>query len=300
MHYKLEIILFGHILNPLWKSRAERRRIRGEVTIRAVCRHLGAYTDFIRTLKPDAGQTAQAGPDRIFSIWFQGEDAAPEVVKACWRSVRANCPQELVVLDSANIFQWIDLPEHIVKKWREGRMRPAHFSDICRLALLSRYGGLWLDATDYIPAPLPEWLWQSDFFVYMSGSKLQGWYSYVQNCFIRAKAGNFLARAWLRLICEYWAREDKPLDYFIHQMLFKKLVENNGYAAELFSAMPKIDQDPTHTLWFGSGADKYRKEDWDAASAAALFQKTEYKSELAKSPTPGSNVWHLINSYSNV
>jgi len=301
MNYKLEleIVLFGHILNPLWKSRAERRRIRGEATLRAVNRHLDEYIDYIRTLKPGDGQSP-AGPERIFSLWFQGEDSAPELVKTCWRSVRANCPQELVVLDSANIFQWIDLPEHIVKKWRTGRMRPAHFSDICRLALLSRYGGLWLDATDYLPAPLPDWLWQSEFFLYMSGSKLQGWYSYVQNCFIRAKAGNFLADAWLRLICEYWAREDRSLDYFIHQLLFKKLVENNAYAAELFSAMPKIDQDPTHRLWFGSGAEKYSKADWDAETSAAMFQKTEYKSALAQSPAPGSNAWHLINSYPNV
>ncbi len=297
MNYKLEIILFGHILNPLWKSHAERRRIRGEVTRRAVDRRLDSYLDFIRDLRPES-QPKPCVPEteRIFSIWFQGEDAAPELVKACWRSVRKNCPQELVVLDSSNIFQWIDLPEHIVRKWREGGFRPAHFADICRLALLERYGGLWLDATDFVPAPLPDSLWQNDFFVYMSGRTQTGWYSFIQNCFIRAKAGNFLISAWLRLIYEYWSREDKPLDYFIHQLLFKKLVENNDCAAKLFSAMPKIDQDATHTIWFGSGAEEYRKEDWDALTAAAMFQKTEYKSALAKSPQPLSNAWHLIHS----
>lgn len=293
---ELEIALFGHLLNPLWKSRAERRRIRGEVTARAVSRHLDAYTDFIRDLKPET-QQFPAGPERIFSIWLQGEQAAPELVKACWRSVGAHCPQELVVLDSESIFRWIDLPEHIVKKWREGKMRPAHFSDICRLALLSRYGGLWLDATDYIPASLPEWLWESDFFVYMSGSEQTGgWYAFIQNCFIRARAGNFLASAWFRLICEYWRREDRPVDYLIHQLLFKKLVENNALASELFSAMPRIGQEPTHELWFGAGDLEYRREDWDAICAGAMFQKTEYKSSRALSPIPGSNAYHLIHN----
>jgi hypothetical protein len=296
MNYKLEIILFGHILNPLWKSHAERRRIRGEVTRRAIDRRLDSYIDFIRDLRTEA-EHEPCGPERIFSIWFQGEDAAPELVKACWRSVRKNCPQELVVLDSESIFQWIDLPEHIVRKWREGKMRPAHFSDFCRLALLSRYGGLWLDATDYVPSPLPEWLWQSDFFVYMSGSeKTGGWYAFIQNCFIRAKAGNFLASAWFRLICEYWRREDKQVDYLIHQLLFKKLVEHNALASELFSAMPKISQEPTHELWFGAGDGEYRREDWDAICAGAMFQKTEYKSARAISPILGSNAYHLIHN----
>lgn len=30
MNYKVEIIIKGHILNPFWKSRLERRHRRGE------------------------------------------------------------------------------------------------------------------------------------------------------------------------------------------------------------------------------------------------------------------------------
>ena len=315
---KAEIVLRGHILNPLWSSRLERRRTRGEAIQRAVCRYLESYRGFIAGLAPEGverglslcRETAQAhageqsqpvtdGEDasrHIFSIWFQGEAAAPPLVKACWESIRRSCPEPLTVLDSETIFEWIRLPEHIVRKWKEGKIRPAHFADICRLALLEEYGGVWVDATDYVSAPFPEWLWECDFFVYMSGERQRGCHSFIQNCFIRAKKGSFLAGAWLSLIYEYWKREDGPMDYFIHQLLFKMLVENNALATREFEAMPHLCQDPTHEVWFAHGAEPFYPEKWAAMTSAALFQKTEFKSVLATSPAPGTNAYHLINS----
>lgn len=150
MHYNLEIILFGHLLNPIWKSRLERRKIRGEVTRKAILHYLEPYKDFIRNLKPQQTNLGAEDKERIFSIWLQGENAAPEAVKACGKSVRAKSSKELVILDQETISEWISLPEHITRKWKEGKIRPAHYADICRVALLVEYGGLWLDATDYV------------------------------------------------------------------------------------------------------------------------------------------------------
>jgi len=299
MNYKLRIIIKGHILNPIWKTRGERRRIRGEATRRAVDSHLDSYLDFIRRLRPE-GEATESGKseERIFSIWLQGEESAPPIVKACWNSIRTNCTQELVVLDATDIDSWIELPEHIKRKWETGKFRPAHFADICRLALLVKYGGLWADATDFIPHPLPRRLWDADFFVYMSGNVQTGWYAFIQNCFIRSKRGNFLASAWLELIYEYWRREDSAADYFIHQMLFRKLVENNETAAELFRVMPKINQDATHTVWFQYGKCPYDKKMWDALTSAAMFQKTEYKSGMSKTPEAGSFAEHMLHTSS--
>lgn len=296
MNPKLYILIHGHLLNPFWMKRSVRRRVRGMATLKAVDSYLDRYVPFISGLMPSTA-AASPEPERIFSIWFQGEHDAPEVVKACWRSIRANCSQELVILDSNTVFDWISLPECVVGKWKSGRMRPAHFADICRLALLKQYGGLWLDATDYVSAEFPDWLWKEDFFVYMSGEKQRGWYSFVQNCFIRARQNNFLICAWLDLMLEYWSNEDKAMDYFIHQMLFKKLVENNFAAREQFDRMPKINQDLTHELWFYHGKDSYDAVLWEAITSSALFQKTEYKSAMSRKPEPGSNAAYLLSSF---
>ena len=38
-----QIILFGHILNPFWKSRIERRKIRTDLTAKIVTRYFKRY-----------------------------------------------------------------------------------------------------------------------------------------------------------------------------------------------------------------------------------------------------------------
>lgn len=321
------IVLRGHVLNWPWRSRLERRRARGAATRDAVCAYLDRYVpEFLGmpyTPAADAGQTAPYGsgqpvPDspgqtapgnpiqpvsgdsckeRIFSIWLQGEQSAPDIVKACWRSIRANSSRELVVLDSGSLGDWIELPEHVTDKWRQGLIKPAHFTDICRVALLYRYGGYWMDATDFLPAELPEWIDDRDFFVYMSGERLRGWYAYIQNCFIRARRGNYLLALWLNAMLVYWSHEDSAIDYFVHQLLFMKAVESDPRAAELFAAMPKIVQDPTHELWFGNASKPFDPELFRSLTAAAAFQKTEYRSSDAVSPRPGSFADAMMKMY---
>ena len=324
---KAEIVLRGHILNWPWRSRLERRRARGAATRDAVCAYLDRYvSEFLGmpyTPAEDAGQPApygsgqpvpgspaqpvpdsfgqaspgDSGKERIFSIWLQGEQSAPDIVKACWRSIRANSSRELVVLDSGSIGDWIELPPHVTDKWRRGLIKPAHFTDICRVALLYRYGGYWMDATDFLPAELPEWIDDRDFFVYMSGERLRGWYAYIQNCFIRARRGNYLLALWLNAILVYWSHEDSAIDYFVHQLLFMKAVGSDPRAAELFAAMPKIVQDPTHELWFGNASKPFDPELFRSLTAAAAFQKTEYRSSDAVSPRPGSFADAMMKMY---
>ena len=321
------IVLRGHVLNWPWRSRLERRRARGAATRDAVCAYLDRYVpEFLGmpyTPAADAGQTAPYGsgqpvPDspgqtapgnpiqpvsgdsckeRIFSIWLQGEQSAPDIVKAYWRSIRANSSRELVVLDSGSFGDWIDLPPHVTGKWKRGLIKPAHFTDICRVALLYRYGGYWMDATDFLPAELPEWIDDRDFFVYMSGERLRGWYAYIQNCFIRARRGNYLLALWLNAMLVYWSHEDSAIDYFVHQLLFRKAVGSDPRAAELFAAMPKIVQDPTHELWFGNASRPFDPELFRSLTAAAAFQKTEYRSSDAVSPRPGSFADAVMKMY---
>ncbi len=293
----LKIIVKGHILNWPWRSHQERRKVRGIATSEAVCEYLSRHIGFIRSIKEDE-TVCRNGEERIFSIWFQGEDKAPDIVKACFRSMRANCSQELVVLDETTLRDWIELPDYIIRKRDEGRIRPAHFADICRVELLYRYGGVWLDATDFVTSPVPDTIMNEDFFIYMSGTKRKGWYSFVQNCFFRARKGSFLLKAWRDAIYEYWRNEDGAADYFVHQLLFKTVVENNETAAEYFARMPKVEQDPTHNVWL-----KYRSTPFDAKlfeelTADSFYQKTEYKSKDAREPVKGSFSDVMQNMYS--
>lgn len=287
MAVQAEVIFRGHILNWMWRPRMLRRQVRGEVTRQAVGRYLDRYVPKTLPPLPDSAP-GRAGQEKIYSIWLQGEDNAPEIVRACWRSVRANCSQELVVLDEARLFSMLDLPGYIVSKYQAGHINRAHFSDICRVELLYRYGGIWIDATDFVTQDFPQWLQDEDFFIYLSGDYVSGSYAFVQNCFFRSRRGNYILGAWREAILEYWKHEDSAVDYFVHQLLFWRVISRNPKAAELFSAMPKLSQDATHLLWFDNRDKPFDRELFDHLTSGALFQKTEYKSVSARNPLPGS------------
>lgn len=111
----------------------------------------------------------------IWWCWLQGLEQAPEIVKACYRSLERHLVQgtqisqitqkevaeipcqardedrnegyEIKVIDNANWREYVELPGYIVEKWEKGRIPAAMFSDLLRVELLIRYGGTWCDAT---------------------------------------------------------------------------------------------------------------------------------------------------------
>lgn len=295
LKYNIEYQLLGHILNPLWKSRDERRYRRFEVKNKATLRYFSQFDGFLRCITPPVPDDLTVEPTRIFSIWFQGEEHAPECVKACFDSMRRHLTQDLVVLDSQTIFDWISLPDDLVTKWEQGKIGMAHFSDICRVELLFQHGGMWFDATDYVTGPVSKDIMESDFFVFMAGSRIRSWYAYIQNCFIRAKKGNPLLGLWREAIFEYWRYEDRIINYYGHQILFQHLTEINSYARELFAVMPHKEQDPTHVLWYGHKDDPYDEALYKEYVSGAFFQKTDFKDPSAKNPLSGSMAAFMFN-----
>ena len=293
--YLTRVVLLGHVFNAPWAGRLKRRRRRGEVTRKAVLDYLQPYVPAVRNVPEDPA--GPKGERRVFSVWLQGEASAPPLVRACLDSIRSRCGVDFVLLDGNTLFDWIDLPDYIVRKWKEGKMKAAHFIDICRLELLYRYGGVWMDATDYLDAPLPEWLWGQDFFVYRSGNTLRGFYCGIQNCFIRAEQGSYLLKVWREAVLAYWAQENSTVDYFVHQLLFMLCVQENERCASLFASMPQLEQDPTHVLWYQFADAPYDEALLHSICAEALFQKTDYKSAPATNPVPGSFADRLTAPY---
>ena len=233
--------------------------------------------------------------DKIFTLWLQGEDNAPPLVKACFRSVRRHCKQELVVLDEKTVFDYISLPDVIIEKRKKGKISHAHFADICRVELLYNHGGYWLDSTGFVTAPIPDWIEQEDFFVYMAGQNVGFPYSFMQNCFIRARKGAYLLDAWRAMILDYWTHENSNFDYFMHQLLFKTLVTYDPRAKKHFAKMPHVDQDPTHMLWWDYHNKPFDKKQFDKVTSGAFFQKLTYRG--SENPAPGTYADEIIKMY---
>lgn len=293
-YWRMKFTLFGHILNPLWHSRLRRRQTRGYWQHKVVDNYLREYKDFVRGLKLDGAPTQDGSGEKIFSIWFQGEDKAPKLVKKCFARLRKFYGDRFVVLDNTTLPQWISLPEHIERKWKEGKIVPANYSDICRIELLHQHGGMWFDATDYLTERVPQWVEDADLFIYLEGGHITP-HTFIQSCFMRAKKGHPLFGAWRELISEYWRHEDEAVDYFLAHFLLRFLVENNEEAARLFHAMPQVAQDPTHRLWFGHRDEPYSEELYRELTKDAFFQKTNFKCKSGQQPAPGTMADFIIN-----
>ena len=291
----LKLVLIGHIFNFHFFNRLARRKVRTDATAKIVSQYFKRYLPAVDSVK-ETDVIKDDDNDKIWTLWLQGEDAAPALVKACFRSVRRHCKQELVVLDANTVFDYISLPDEIVQKYKEGKIGHAHFADICRVELLYRHGGYWLDSTGFVTAPIPDWIENQDYFMYLTGDNYNiggSPYSFCQNCFIRARRGAFLLAAWRAMILDYWSKENHIFDYFMHQLLFKTLVENDERAKKYFAKMPHVAQDPTHALWWTYQNQPFDQAVFDKVTADSFFQKTTYRG--SDNPVPGSFADVMIN-----
>lgn len=98
----------------------------------------------VENLTPNDGGV----PKIVWFSWLQGIDQAPDLVKVCLASQRKHLPDyEFRVFDLSNYWQWVELPEYIVRKYKKGLIPAATFCDLLRLSVLQKYGGIWMDAT---------------------------------------------------------------------------------------------------------------------------------------------------------
>ncbi len=101
----------------------------------------------------------------IWFCWLQGEENMPDLVKVCYSKLKENSGcHEVVLITSNNYSKYVEIPLVIEEKYKQGKLLPAHFADLLRLKLLLRYGGLWIDSTIYTTAPLPEYMFEENFF----------------------------------------------------------------------------------------------------------------------------------------
>lgn len=102
----------------------------------------------------------------IFILWYQGRKQMPELVRMCFNSVLKNANgHRVVLLDNTNLFDWIEpFPEVVQQKFNNEIFSKQIESDLIRLSLLKKYGGLWLDATVFVSDIILDKLFEAPFF----------------------------------------------------------------------------------------------------------------------------------------
>lgn len=175
---------------------------------------------------------------RIWTLWFQGEENAPELVKCCINSMRKHL-DEVCVLHTDNIEDYIGAyPESIQKHIDSGAITLTHLSDYIRFTLLSLYGGIWLDSTIYCNNALPEYAYNLPFYTYREREYINinnansWWKAYVLGC---SEPSEMFALAQ-RILIAYWNQYDVLVDYYLVDHILSyclSLPEFNEYKIQI-------------------------------------------------------------------
>lgn len=187
-------------------------------------------------------------PRVIWIFWMQGIEQAPSLVQACVESVRRYAPDfEVRVLDEHTIHDYVTIPPIILHRLEHGQMSRTSFSDYLRVSLLAEHGGIWMDATVLMTAPMPDYVTQSNLFLYQTPVS-QRIVHIGSSWFLAAAPGHpFMVNVRDLLVC-YWRRERSVCDYFLVHDLMALVANRSQHCQYAISMMPLVTNDAPHAL----------------------------------------------------
>lgn len=145
-----------------------------------------------------------------------------------------------------NIGQSVSLPDVIEKKYKEGIIPMAHYTDLLRLELLIKYGGTWVDATALCTGDdYPKEIFDSDLFVYQYLEKGEYAFRGISNWFITSVADNWVLKELRDLLYQYWTDYNSVVNYYMFHLFFGMIVERHPEEA---AEMPRYGNKVPHFL----------------------------------------------------
>ena len=222
------------------------------------------------------GNVSHEASDKVWICWFQGIDKAPELVQKCYLSVKKNmADKDVVLLTTENMFDYIQFPSFIVEKWKAGIITHTHMTDLMRLELLIRYGGLWLDATVFCSdSNVPSYFYQSDLFMYQCLKPgRDGHANYISSWLMSAKTNNKVLLAVRELCYAYWKENNSMWDYFLLHDFIAIVLDR--FQEDARAIVPRDNATP-HILLLRL-FEKFDEETWNAIKTQTPFHKLTYK-----------------------
>lgn len=165
---------------------------------------------------------------KIFILWLQGFDNAPKIVTKCVKTWEIlNHDWEVVRLDKSNLHRFIDLNE-IVPNYEQKKISEASLSDMIRLLLLKKYGGLWVDATMFCNEPLSNWFspWESSHFSALPKSRAKQGHL-IATFFLYSSQQSYIINRWCEETTRYWKNKNKTEIYSWVHYRFNEAWDND-------------------------------------------------------------------------
>ncbi len=169
-------------------------------------------------VRPFCCQDDFEGKIPVWVCWWQGEEGMPELIRGCIRNIKNNIPEDKTVLrivTLANCMEYVTFTENIIRKFNEGQISYMHLSDLLRVELLFRYGGMWVDAAYFVSKPIEVSIFERPLYTLRFKTPVREaditkgrW----QECLWYTKKGYKLFRFLTESFWYYWEVEDGLAD----------------------------------------------------------------------------------------
>lgn len=178
---------------------------------------------------------------KVWSMWWQGEKQADKLFRMCIDSARRHTGREVITLDKDNYHKYFTIPEHILRKHKEGKIALQHICDLMVMSILAAEGGVFTGATVWWSQDVDEAFLRTPFYVcravtqhkvnmsrsrwvgyFLAGNKEFPLFSFVRDC-----------------LHEYWEKCDKAVDYLMMDYIFELAYRNIPCVRETIDALPE-------------------------------------------------------------
>ena len=223
----------------------------------------------------------------IWTLWMQGYENAPELVKSTIDSIRKFAELnnfQFILLEENTIEKYIVFPKLIKEKMDLGVIDYTKISDILRVSLLAKYGGTWVDATIYMKEEFDSSLLLQNYYTIKTGG-IEDYSPNISNnrwkgCFL---SGNSSLFNFTRdFFFEYYSRYDIAVDYLLIDYIFDIAYK---YDEKIKNQMLELEKSNPNLFWLESHlGDEFDQKVWDNITETTKVFKTTYKlSEEIKS-----------------
>lgn len=249
------------------------------------------YMDFVAAHIDEIREGVQADEQpltdpKIYFYWDQGLANSPPVVRRCYEELRRwHGADELVLLDD-QVWGELEIPVYARARLEH---RPIQGAALLRLELLSRHGGVWLDATCLTRRPVLPLLGElapTGFFAFQRAPLVPSTWMLVST------PGNYLVTMWRQALYTYWQHHDRLLDYYVLGPLFEALCVLDPPFREQWEASPRLSTNTPHAFrheW----REPYEPSRYAQLLDGCFVHKLTYK-DGSVDTAPGSMIERII------
>lgn len=254
------------------------------------------FSDFLNNY--DFSTDSKHNSKIIWSLWFQDYKNAPEIVKKALDIMRDYAHQkkyDFILLNKDNFQKYVDIPEYILDKLNKNLISYANFSDILRVALLAKHGGVWIDSTVLIRKDFPVYWLELPLFSLKTGKYEDYSPNIAKN---RWKtfllSGNSALFSFTRdFFFEYFKKYDQTIDYLLIDYIFSIAYIINKDIREQIDTIPIANKN-LFKLERLLG-EQYDKNVWENLTKDTYVFKTTYKLNKDVLLSNGTYYRHLLD-----